>query len=279
MKILTSLPELRRNLRNVSGSLGLVPTMGSLHEGHLSLVRTARKQNDYVAVSIFVNPIQFGPEEDLNIYPWNHDHDLGILESEKVDFVWIPDTKEVYPDGYQTYVTVDKLSSHLEGARRPGHMRGVATIVTKLLIVFIPDRLYLGQKDAQQSCIIKRLVVDLGFTMDVIICPTVRDSDGVALSSRNIHLNSVERNAAVVLYRSLCESQDAFSNGESDAGRLRTIIADVLCSEPLAQPLYVSVAGIDTLQELQHVSDTALCSIAVKIGSVVLIDNIVLEDS
>jgi pantoate--beta-alanine ligase len=279
MKILTSLSKLRRHLSNAQGSLGLVPTMGSLHAGHLSLVRTARKQNDNVAVSIFVNPLQFSREEDLDIYPRNHDNDLGILESEKVDFVWIPDIKEVYPSGYQTYVTVDKLSSYLEGARRPGHMRGVATVVTKLLIVFTPDRLYLGQKDAQQSYIIKRLVADLGFSMDVIICPTVRDSDGLALSSRNIGLNSVERNTAVVLYRSLCEAQDAFSNGETDAGRLRTIIADILNSEPFTQSLYVSVSDINTLQELQHVSDTALCSIAVKIGTVVLIDNVVLEDS
>ena len=279
MKILTSLSKLRRHLSNAPGSLGLVPTMGSLHAGHLSLVRTARKQNDNVAVSIFVNPLQFSPEEDLDIYPRNHDNDLSILESEKVDFVWIPDSKEVYPSGYQTYVTVDKLSSYLEGARRPGHMRGVATVVTKLLIAFTPDRLYLGQKDAQQSYIIKRLVADLGFSIDVIICPTVRDSDGLALSSRNIGLNSVERNTAVVLYRSLCEAQDAFSNGETDAGRLRTIIADILNSEPFVQSLYVSVSDINTLQELQHVSDTALCSIAVKIGTVVLIDNLLLEDS
>jgi len=279
MKILTSLSKLRRHLSNAPGSLGLVPTMGSLHAGHLSLVRTARKQNDNVAVSIFVNPLQFSREEDLGIYPRNHDNDLSLLESEKVDFVWIPDIKEVYPSGYQTYVTVDKLSSYLEGARRPGHMRGVATVVTKLLIAFTPDRLYLGQKDAQQSYIIKRLVADLGFSMDVIICPTVRDSDGLALSSRNIGLNAVERNTAVVLYRSLCEAQDAFSNGETDAGRLRTIIADILNSAPFIQSLYVSVSDINTLQELQHVSDTALCSIAVKIGTVVLIDNVVLEDS
>ncbi len=279
MKILTSLSKLRRHLSNAPGSLGLVPTMGSLHAGHLSLVRTARKQNDNVAVSIFVNPLQFSQEEDLDIYPRNHDNDLSLLESEKVDFVWIPDIKEVYPSGYQTYVTVDKLSSYLEGARRPGHMRGVATVVTKLLIAFTPDRLYLGQKDAQQSYIIKRLVADLGFSMDVIICPTVRDSDGLALSSRNIGLNAVERNTAVVLYRSLCEAQDAFSNGETDAGRLRTIIADILNSAPFIQSLYVSVSDINTLQELQHVSDTALCSIAVKIGTVVLIDNVVLEDS
>ena len=279
MKILTSLSKLRRHLSKAPGSLGLVPTMGSLHAGHLSLVRTARKQNDNVAVSIFVNPLQFSQEEDLDIYPRNHDNDLSLLESEKVDFVWIPDIKEVYPSGYQTYVTVDKLSSYLEGARRPGHMRGVATVVTKLLIAFTPDRLYLGQKDAQQSYIIKRLVADLGFSMDVIICPTVRDSDGLALSSRNIGLNAVERNTAVVLYRSLCEAQDAFSNGETDAGRLRTIIADILNSAPFIQSLYVSVSDINTLQELQHVSDTALCSIAVKIGTVVLIDNVVLEDS
>ena len=279
MKILTSLSKLRRHLSKAPGSLGLVPTMGSLHAGHLSLVRTARKQNDNVAVSIFVNPLQFSREEDLDIYPRNHDNDLSLLESEKVDFVWIPDIKEVYPSGYQTYVTVDKLSSYLEGARRPGHMRGVATVVTKLLIAFTPDRLYLGQKDAQQSYIIKRLVADLGFSMDVIICPTVRDSDGLALSSRNIGLNAVERNTAVVLYRSLCEAQDAFSNGETDAGRLRTIIADILNSAPFIQSLYVSVSDINTLQELQHVSDTALCSIAVKIGTVVLIDNVVLEDS
>ena len=245
MKILTSLSELRANLEYMSGSLGLVPTMGSLHEGHLSLVRAARKQNDNVAVSIFVNPIQFGPEEDLDIYPRNHDNDLNILQSEKVDIVWIPDTDEMYPAEYQTYVTVDKLSRCLEGDRRPGHMRGVATIVTKLLIAFTPDRLYLGQKDAQQTCIIKRLVADLGFSMDVIICPTVRDADGLALSSR----------------------------------RLRTIIADMLSLEKGVQPLYVSVADINTLQELQYVSDTALCSIAVKIGTIVLIDNVVLEDS
>ena len=279
MNILTSLSELRANLKYMSGSLGLVPTMGSLHEGHLSLVKAARMQNDNVAVSIFVNPIQFGPEEDLDIYPRNHDNDLDILQSEKVDIVWIPDVKEMYPDGYQTYVTVEKLNRYLEGARRPGHMRGVATIVTKLLIAFAPDRLYLGQKDAQQSCIIKRLVADLGFAIDVLICPTVRDIDGLALSSRNSRLNPDERKAAIVLYKSLSEAQTAFANGETDASRLRTLITDVIRIEKFAILLYVSVSDINSLKELHYVSDRALCSIAVKIGSVVLIDNIVLEDS
>lgn len=277
MKIASNLDELRRARSAISGTLGLVPTMGGLHTGHLSLVQTAREQNDCVAASIFVNPLQFGMGEDLDDYPRDPDGDLEKLESKGVDLVWMPDKTEIYPHGYQTYVTVEQLASRLEGERRPGHMRGVTTMVTKLLIAFTPDRVYLGQKDAQQVYVIQRLVADLQFAVDVVVCPTVRDLDGLALSSRNAILNPDQLAAATVLYRALCAARSVFMEGERSGSRLRGVMTEIVAAEPLAEPLYVSIADIETLEELPQLPQKSLCSLAVRIGKVALIDNIVLE--
>ena len=278
MQILKSFNDVSLVVDNLSGTLGLVPTMGCLHAGHLSLIKQARMQNDFVAVSIFVNPIQFESEKDAHEYPRNFESDIAMLESENVDFVFIPDSGEVFPYGYQTYVTVTEISRVLEGSRRPGHMRGVATIVTKLLVVFRPDSIYCGQKDGQQSILIKRLVKDLRIPVDVQVCPTVRDSDGLALSSRNIYLSAKERKSSLLLYSSLCSVQDAFRDGIKNSHILRNIIANVLTNDSLLETVYISIADFDTLEELDQVCNKALCSIAVKVGSVVLIDNIILEE-
>src|SRR5450755_2641709 len=193
MNVLTTIPEVRAFIAAAGGTLGLVPTMGALHAGHLSLVARARGENDRVAASIFVNPAQFGENEDLAAYPRTPENDLRLLESLGVDAVWTPSPEDVYPPGFQTFVTVDEVSAPLEGARRPGHFRGVATVVAKIFNVFQPDRAYFGQKDAQQVAVIRKMVADLSFPVDVVVCPTVRETDGLALSSRNVFLSPEER--------------------------------------------------------------------------------------
>jgi len=249
--------------------------MGALHAGHLSLVTRARSENEQVAVSIFVNPTQFSPSEDLAAYPRTLEKDLGLLASLGVDVVWAPSPGEVYPPGFQTWITVDEVSVSLEGARRPGHFRGVATVVAKLLNVFRPDRAYFGQKDAQQVAVIRRMVLDLSFLVDVVVCPTVREQDGLALSSRNVHLGPEERRAAPVLYRALSAARAAFDSGERDAGRLRAVLTETLAREPLVREDYVSVADAATLAELERVESAALVSLAARVGKTRLIDNVV----
>ena len=276
MIIVSTLPELRRVRARLSGTLGLVPTMGYLHLGHLSLLQVAREQNEHVAVSIFVNPTQFGADEDFEDYPRDLQRDLVALEAEGVDLVWTPDNAEVYPRGYQTYVTVEHLTRGLEGARRPGHMRGVTTVVTKLLIAFTPERAYFGQKDAQQAYVVRRLVADLGLPVEVVVCPTIREPDGLALSSRNAYLNTEQRRAATVLFQALSAARAAFAKGQRDGDELRALMADIVAAEPLAAPEYISVADLDTMQELQHLPEQALASMAVRIGAAALIDNMVL---
>jgi pantoate--beta-alanine ligase len=250
--------------------------MGGLHAGHLSLVARARSENDRVAASIFVNPAQFGENEDLAAYPRTPENDLRLLESLGVDAVWTPSPEDVYPPGFQTFVTVDEVSAPLEGARRPGHFRGVATVVAKLFNVFQPDRAYFGQKDAQQVAVIRRMVADLSFPVDVVVCPTVREADGLALSSRNVYLSPDERRAAPVLQRALLAARAAFDSGERDAGRLRAALTGTLAEEPLARPDYVSVADAGTLLEIERVTGPALVSLAVRFGGTRLIDNVVL---
>ena len=251
--------------------------MGYLHRGHLSLLQAAREQNEHVAVSIFVNPTQFGADEDLEDYPRDIERDLAALEAEGVDLVWTPDNAEVYPRGYQTCVTVEQLTRGLEGARRPRHMRGVTTVVTKLLIAFTPERAYFGQKDAQQAYVVRRLVADLGLPVEVVVCPTIREPDGLALSSRNANLNVEQRKAATVLFRALSAARMAFARGQRDGDKLRALMADVVAAEPLAAPEYVSVADIESLKELQKLPEQVLASLAVRIGAAALIDNMVLE--
>jgi pantoate--beta-alanine ligase len=276
MKVLTAVSDVRAYRASRGGTLGLVPTMGALHAGHLSLVTRARSENEQVAVSIFVNPAQFGPSEDLAEYPRSLESDLGLLTSLGVDVVWAPSPGDVYPPGFQTWITVGEVSVPLEGARRPGHFRGVATVVAKLLNVVGPDRAYFGQKDAQQVAVIRRMVQDLSFPVDVVVCPTAREKDGLALSSRNVHLGPDERRAAPVLHRALEAARAAFDSGERDAGRLRAILTETLACEPLVRPDYVSVADAATLAELERVEGAALVSLAARIGKTRLIDNVVL---
>ncbi|RPJ29077.1 MAG: pantoate--beta-alanine ligase [Chloroflexi bacterium] len=276
MLTVITLSELHSSRRSFSGTVGLVPTMGYLHEGHFSLVRHAKEECEYVVVSIFVNPTQFGPQEDLSKYPRDLDRDLSLLESLGVDLVWVPTAEAMYPPGYQTWVEVETVTRPLEGAMRPGHFRGVTTIVAKLFNGVQPDRAYFGQKDAQQAAVIRQMRRDLNFPIEIVICPIVREPDGLAMSSRNVYLDPEERNAATVLYRSLNATKNAYENGERQAENLRQIMKDVLASEPLAQMQYVSCADYDTLEELEKVTGKTLLSMAVFFGKTRLIDNFVL---
>jgi pantoate--beta-alanine ligase len=279
MKAVTQIEDLREARAMLAAPFGLVPTMGFLHEGHLSLVRRARAECASVGVSIFVNPTQFGPQEDLDAYPRDLDRDFKLLEAENVDLVWTPTTKDMYPEGFQTWVGVEELTRPLEGARRPGHFRGVTTVVAKLFNATKPDRAYFGQKDAQQATVIQRMVKDLDFPLEVVVCPIVRHEDGLAMSSRNVYLNPEQREAASVLYRSLKAAVDAFDAGERDAETLRRVISDVLSAEPLARPDYISVADPETLEEACGLVDRALLSMAVCVGKTRLIDNMVIGGS
>lgn len=258
---------------------GFVPTMGALHEGHLSLVRCARAENSRVAASIYVNPTQFAPTEDLDAYPRQLERDLELLRAEGVDLVFTPSDTEMYPPGFQTYVSVENVTRVLEGASRPTHFRGVATVVAKLFNIVQPTRAYFGQKDAQQTVVIRQMVRDLNFPVDVIVCPIVREPDGLAMSSRNQYLHGETRTAATVLYRALMAVQSAFEHGERNAETLRALMRDTIAAEKLARLDYVSVANPDTLQELDTIADSALCSLAVFFGKTRLIDNIILEES
>jgi pantoate--beta-alanine ligase len=255
---------------------GLIPTMGALHEGHLSLVRQARAENDRVGVSIFVNPIQFNRRDDLNAYPRQLERDCDLLRAAGVDLVWAPTEAEVYPPGYQTYVNVEQVTLPLEGASRPGHFRGVATVVAKLFNVFQPTRAYFGQKDAQQVAVIRQMVRDLAFNLDLVICPILREPDGLAMSSRNVRLTPTERQAALVLHRALLAAQAVWQQGHRTGEHLRATMQRVIEAEPLAKLDYVSAADPITLQELDGEATSVLLSMAVFIGAVRLIDNFVL---
>ena len=270
--------RLRAERKRLPEPVGFLPTMGYLHEGHLSLVRRARSENRSVAVSIFVNPTQFGPQEDLAAYPRDLNRDLALLEGEGVDLVWNPEPETMYPPGFQTWVTVEEVSQGLEGERRAGHLRGVATVVTKLFHAVAPQRAYFGQKDAQQAAVIRRMTADLDFDLEVVVCPTVREPDGLAMSSRNTYLSVEDRRAAPVLYRALKAAESTFADGERDAQRLREILHEILDQEPRAKPQYVSVADPDTLTELNGQVTRALLSMAVFIGKTRLIDNVVIEN-
>lgn len=276
MKVLTTLDELRAARAEIAEPFGLVPTMGYLHEGHLSLVRRAREECQSVGVSIFINPAQFGPAEDLGSYPVDLERDKELLANEGADLIWIPEAEEVYPQGYQTWVEVEELTQVLEGKHRPGHFRGVATVVAKLFNTFQPQRVYFGQKDAQQLVVIRRMARDMNFPLQIVACPTVRERDGLAMSSRNSYLNPKERRAAPVLFRALTAAESAFEEGNRNAAALRAVMQAELSREPLAKTEYVSVANPETLQELHGGVERALLSMAVKIGETRLIDNLVI---
>jgi pantoate--beta-alanine ligase len=280
MNVFSAISDIRRvRWAEPLATWGFVPTMGFLHEGHLSLVRRACQENDRVGASIFVNPAQFNDPRDLATYPQDMDRDLSLLQEEGVDLVWNPSQDIVYPPGYETYVEVTEVTKVLEGAARPGFFRGIATVVTKLFNVFQPHRTYFGQKDAQQAVVIKRMVADLNFPIEVIVCPTVREADGLAMSSRNSNLTPDARKEATCLYHSLLAAKELFDEGERNAERLRAAMEEVINAAELARLEYVSVAHPDTLQELAVVHDRALLSLTVFFDNVRLIDNMVVDSS
>lgn len=279
MQVAATVDEMRALRRALAGDVGFVPTMGFLHEGHLSLVRAARDRDDHVVVSSFVNPTQFGPNEDLARYPRDEEHDLALLRDERVDIVFAPSVEEMYPDGASTFVEVEGVTNVLEGAHRPGHFRGVTTIVSKLFHIVEPARAYFGAKDAQQLVVIRNMVRDLRLDVEIVSMPTVREPDGLAMSSRNALLSPEQRDAALVLSRALGCAEELFASGERDGERLRRAMRDRIAQEALAQADYVSVANAETLEELERIDGAALASLAVRIGKVRLIDNVTLTSS
>jgi len=276
MNAAKTIPDFHRLRGELAAPVGFVPTMGFLHDGHLSLVRRARAECASVVASIFVNPSQFAPSEDLADYPRDLNRDVNLLEDAGTDLVLAPPVEAVYPEGYDTWVTVERLTERLEGASRPTHFRGVATIVAKLFNLVRPERAYFGQKDGQQALVLRRLIRDLDFDIDLVVCPTVREPDGLAMSSRNAYLTPEERKAAAILYRALQHAEALYANGERNASKLRGEMEKLLRTEPLARPDYVSVADTEDLTELDTVDRKALASLAVRIGKTRLIDNTVL---
>jgi len=270
--------SISRKLRRENKTVGFVPTMGALHEGHISLVRVARAQCDIVVVSIFVNPTQFNDAQDLEKYPRDLTADAARLAEFDVDYVYAPEHNEVYPEGFSTFVYVEDLSESLEGASRPGHFRGVATVVTILFNTVRPDFAYFGQKDAQQVAIVKRLTRDLGFEMEIVELPTVREDSGLALSSRNRLLSDEDRQKAAIVLRSLKAANLAFKSGERNAGKLTEIVQKTLAEEPAARVDYIAVVDRENLQPIEKVGDSeAMIAAAIYFGDVRLIDNTVLN--
>jgi len=279
VKTYTTVEEMRaasRAARLGGLRVGLVPTMGALHEGHLSLVRAAQAQCEAVAVSIFVNPLQFGPNEDLAKYPRTFERDCQLLEQEDVDFLFAPSVEEMYPEKAITYVTVEGLSEKLCGRSRPGHFQGVTTVVAKLFHIVEPDLAFFGQKDAAQATIIRRMVRDLNFPVEIIVCPIVREVDGLAMSSRNAYLNPQERKSALVLYRALKEIQRKFEQSERSPFQLIEAGTQVLVQEPGVRLDYLEIVDPDTLDPVEKITSTVLVAVAAFVGGTRLIDNVVL---
>ena len=277
MRVIPSKDEMRRACRETRHPLGLVPTMGALHDGHLSLVDRARADCATLAVSIFVNPTQFAEGEDFNEYPRDLDGDLEMLRQRGVDLVFVPDVAEVYPPGFDTWVDVGPLADRLEGAARPGHFRGVATVVAKLFGIVQPELAYFGQKDGQQTVVIRKMARDLDLGVEVVVMPTVREAGGLAMSSRNVRLNAEQRRAATTVYLALSAGLRLWENGETDADAIRSAARDVLEAEQLLGHIdYVSVAAPDTLDELEQAAPGAMLSTAAHLGTVRLIDNVIL---
>jgi len=276
MQVIETVSEFRVAERSAARPLGLVPTMGYLHEGHMSLARRARADNATVSASIFVNPTQFAPNEDLAAYPRDMDGDLAKLEEAGVDLVFAPASQEVYPAGFDTRVDVGEIAAKLEGASRPDHFRGVATVVCKLLTIVRPDKVYFGQKDAQQCLVIKRLNADLNLGAEVVVIPTIRDSDGLALSSRNAYLRDGDRESALTLSRSLNLAREMHQSEILNAKKISAQMRNLIESEPRTSVDYISISDAETLDELDIIDRPALVSLAVRIGDVRLIDNTLL---
>ncbi len=276
MKIIDTVAGMKKLREELDGSIGFVPTMGYLHQGHLSLVKRAHQENKITIASIFVNPTQFGPSEDFESYPRDMERDFSLIEP-YTDIVFTPTKADMYPDGFNTWVTVRGITARLEGASRPTHFEGVTTIVAKLFNIVRPARAYFGQKDAQQLAVIRKMATDLDMHLDIVACPTVREPDGLAMSSRNSYLKPNEREAAVVLYQSLELAKKLYANGERNAETIRQKMADLIQQQPLGHIDYISIADNTTLEELKEITGPALVSLAVKIGKPRLIDNTVLE--
>ena len=276
MIVIETIPDMTYLRLNLKEPVGFIPTMGYLHEGHMSLVKKARAENKSVVVSIYVNPTQFGPKEDLSKYPRDLDRDLAMLEKEGTDVVFFPSDKEMYPAGYDTWVTVENLTKPLEGDSRPTHFRGVTTIVTKLFNIVRPANAYFGQKDAQQALVIKKMAADLNMNLKIVVCPTIREPDGLAMSSRNVYLTPEQRKAAPVLYQSLLLAKDLFAIGEGKATVILEQMTTMIQKEPLAKIDYISISDTETLAELQTIDKSALVSMTVRFGNTRLIDNIIL---
>jgi pantoate--beta-alanine ligase len=279
MNVIRTIHEMRsasRAARVAGKCLGLVPTMGALHEGHLSLVRAAKEQCDAVAVSIFVNPLQFGPQENFAKYPRTFERDCELLEKEAVDFLFAPAAEEMFPPRAVTYVTVEGLSEKLCGRSRPGHFRGVTTVVSKLFHIVEPDAAFFGQKDAAQATIIRRMVRDLNFPVEIVVGPIVREPDGLAMSSRNAYLGPQQRRAALVLFRALTEVRNRFDQGERNAGKLIAAGKQEFRTEPAVRLDYLEIVDPETLEPRLSVSDRSLIAVAGFVGSTRLIDNITL---
>jgi pantoate--beta-alanine ligase len=277
MEIVNTISLMKSLRKELTGSVGFVPTMGYLHEGHMSLVRQAKVDNSVTVVSIFVNPSQFGPKEDLKNYPRNVEHDLSLLIKVNTDIALIPSDEEMYPAGFNSWIEVQKITERLEGECRPGHFKGVATIVAKLFNIIEPTRAYFGQKDAQQALVIQKMVADLNMNLKVIVLPTIREEDGLAMSSRNIYLNAEERKSATVLFKALTRAKEIYQNGEDKAENIRQEMLSIISKEPLAMIDYISISDSRTLEDLTVLSKPALISMAVRIGKTRLIDNIVLK--
>jgi len=278
MKHVTTVEELRQALGRLKRPIGFVPTMGFLHAGHISLVELARKQSKSVVASIFVNPSQFGPDEDLEAYPRDLPRDQALLKKAGVDLLWLPTPNVIYPPDFQTWVEVEEVTQMLEGAQRPGHFRGVTTVVAKLFNAVQPDTAYFGQKDAQQVAVIRQMVRDLNFAIDIAVGETIREEDGLAMSSRNSYLNAEERQAATILHKTLEVGKQAYEVGERDAQKLRELMREMIDTEPLAIAQYVSCAHPGSLKELDQITEGALLSMAVYLGKTRLIDNVVLSE-
>ncbi|UCB42489.1 MAG: pantoate--beta-alanine ligase [Dehalococcoidales bacterium] len=277
MQVVETITEMKRLRRQLPEPFGFVPTMGYLHKGHISLVRYARKENASVVASIFVNPTQFGPSEDFEDYPRDTKRDLAMLEEAKTDVVFIPPATEMYPERFSSWVEVGKLTERLEGNARPTHFRGVTTICTKLFNIVEPTKAYFGQKDAQQALVIKKMVADLNMNLEIVMCPTVREPDGLAMSSRHIYLSKEQRQAAVSLYEAIQLAEELWSEGERDAEHLRQVVTSHIQQQPLAEIEYVSVADTETLEELKTATSSGLLSLVVRFGKTRLLDNTILK--
>jgi pantoate--beta-alanine ligase len=280
MVVVKNIDEMKKICRELrkEKTIGFVPTMGYLHEGHLSLVRRSKKENDITVVSIFVNPTQFGPNEDYNSYPRNLNRDASLLEKEDVDYVFIPEIEQMYPKDYSTYINEEKLSRHLCGRSRPGHFRGVCTVVTKLFNIVKPNRAYFGQKDAQQFRVIRRMVRDLNMDVEVIECPIVREPDGLAMSSRNIYLSTEERNQALALNRSLKIAENLYRSGEKNTERMKEKIVQYLSSFDKIKIDYVEIVSEETLEPVEKIEGKVIVAIAAWVGKARLIDNTILGE-